>query len=67
MAQQNNQKNILNNFVLKNFENYCYSKLYKTYNLSSYEYNKMLISNIIYNEKDDYNVKYFFFIIMQRK
>ena len=34
-----------------NFEKYCYFKLYKTYNVISSSLNKIIISNIIYNNK----------------
>ena len=46
MEYQNNEKN-----KLIKFEKYCYQKLFQNYNISSYEFNKVLISNIIYNEK----------------
>ena len=46
MQHQNDNKN-----KLIKFEKYCNKKLYKKYNLSPNELNKILISNIIYNEK----------------
>ena len=46
MEYQNKQKNIL-----INFKKYCNQKLYLKYNISSDEFDKVLISNIIYNEK----------------
>ena len=46
MENENDKKNKLNNF-----EKYCYNILLKKYNTSSNELNKIVISNIIYNEK----------------
>ena len=40
-----------NNNLLIKFEKYSYNKLFKHHSISSNEYNKMIISSIIYNEK----------------
>ena len=40
-----------NTKILIKFEKYCYSKLYKDYNMTSSSFNKLIISNIIYNNK----------------
>ena len=37
--------------ILLKIEKYCYSRLYKDYNVTSSSYNKLIISNIIYNNK----------------
>ena len=37
--------------ILINFEKYCYFNLYKTYNVTSSSLNKIIISNIIYNNR----------------
>ena len=37
--------------ILIKIEKYCYSKLYRDYNITSSSFNKLIISNIIYNNK----------------
>ena len=45
--KSNHQKS---NILIK-FEKYCYCKLFKAYSITSTSFNKMIISNIIYNNK----------------
>ena len=43
--------NIPNIKLLTKFEKYCYSRLYNNYNTTPKSFNKLIISNIIYNNK----------------
>ena len=43
--------NIQNIKLLTKFEKYCYSRLYNNYNTTPKSFNKLIISNIIYNNK----------------
>ena len=49
--QKKMNSNIQNTKLLIQFEKNCYSRLYNNYNITPKSFNKLIISNIIYNNK----------------